>query len=144
MPKPMPPKARKAADPFADKLYAYRGTVERVLDGDTLDLVVDLGMKVKMDLRVRLAGVNANEHNTAAGDHATAAVQAWVAAHPGPYLIRTEKDNAEKFGRMMARVVAPDGADLIADMKAAGHVVAWDGQGARPLPPPLTDVVGNL
>ncbi len=144
MPKPMPPKARKAADPFEDRKYAYGGVVVKTVDGDTLDLVVDLGMSLHMDLRVRLDGANSAEHGTPEGDAATAAVVAWLVTHPGPYLVKTRKDRREKFGRLLATITAPDGHELVTDMKATGHIADWDGQGVRPLPPPLTDVVGNL
>ncbi len=125
-------------------MYEYTCAVRKTVDGDTLDLTIDLGMRTFVDERVRLAHGNAAERGTPQGDAATAAVKEWLRAHPGPYIVRTEKDRKEKFGRYLATITAPDGHELVADMKAAGHVVAWDGQGARPLPPPLTDVVGNL
>lgn len=136
------PTGRRVVDPFADQKYRYGallktgpGLADGVVDGDTVDLVIDLGMSVKVDLRVRLDGSNAPEHGTPEGDAATGAVRAWVAAHPGPYLVRTRKDKREKFGRLLATIVAPDGAELVEDMKAQGHIADWDGQGSRPLPP---------
>lgn len=121
-------------------MYEYLTSVDareapvRAVDGDTLDLVLDLGLRTHVEARVRLLGVNAPEHGTDAGDAATAAVKAWLAAHPGPYTVRTHKDRTERYGRWLATLTAPDGADLVADMLAAGHVAPWDGRGARPVP----------
>lgn len=41
--------------------YFYRVTVDRVLDGDTLDAVFDLGFNITNKVRVRLMGYDAPE-----------------------------------------------------------------------------------
>lgn len=41
--------------------FAYRGRLERVVDGDTFDLVVDLGFHLERQIRVRLVGVDTAE-----------------------------------------------------------------------------------
>ncbi len=43
------------------KLYNYTGIVTNVVDGDTVDICVDLGYKVHIDVRVRMAGINTPE-----------------------------------------------------------------------------------
>lgn len=42
-------------------MYEYRARVKRVVDGDTVDFVVDLGFKVHMVIRTRLLGVDTPE-----------------------------------------------------------------------------------
>ena len=42
-------------------MYEYRAVVTRVVDGDTLDLDIDLGFKVHNWTRVRLANVDTPE-----------------------------------------------------------------------------------
>jgi micrococcal nuclease len=42
-------------------MYEYSATVDRFVDGDTVDLIVDLGFKVQMKIRVRLLGFDAPE-----------------------------------------------------------------------------------
>lgn len=42
-------------------MYEYRAKVKRVVDGDTLDLEVDLGFTVKVDIRARLFGIDTPE-----------------------------------------------------------------------------------
>jgi len=41
--------------------YRYRAELDRVVDGDTLDVVIDLGFYIKIKERIRLEGVNTPE-----------------------------------------------------------------------------------
>jgi micrococcal nuclease len=41
--------------------YRYRATVKRVVDGDTVDLIVDVGFRATIQERFRLAGIDAYE-----------------------------------------------------------------------------------
>ena len=45
-------------------MYRYNAKLDRVVDGDTLDAMVDLGFNVWIKVRVRLAGINAFECRT--------------------------------------------------------------------------------
>lgn len=40
-------------------MYEYRATVIRVIDGDTVDLRIDLGFDASINVRVRLDGIDA-------------------------------------------------------------------------------------
>jgi len=42
-------------------VYEYKAKVDRVVDGDTVDFIVDLGFNVQIKIRGRLAGVNTPE-----------------------------------------------------------------------------------
>jgi len=42
-------------------MYQYKAKVERVVDGDTVDLVIDLGFKITTHQRIRLAHINTPE-----------------------------------------------------------------------------------
>lgn len=44
-----------------EKLYLYAGKIVKIVDGDTLLVAVDLGFNVKIDVRLRLRGINAPE-----------------------------------------------------------------------------------
>ncbi len=44
-----------------EQTYVYRAYVERVIDGDTIDVSVDLGFKIHSIQRLRLQGLNAPE-----------------------------------------------------------------------------------
>jgi len=45
-------------------LWCYNSKVTRVVDGDTMDLTIDLGFKVFTKQRIRLWGINAPESRT--------------------------------------------------------------------------------
>ena len=42
-------------------MYQYKAKVERVIDGDTIDIVIDLGFKITTFQRIRLANINTPE-----------------------------------------------------------------------------------
>ena len=45
-------------------MYEYNVTVDRVVDGDTVDLMVDLGFDIWKAVRCRMYGINAPESRT--------------------------------------------------------------------------------
>lgn len=42
-------------------MYKYKAKIDRVVDGDTFDIVVDLGFKIFTHQRIRLQGINTPE-----------------------------------------------------------------------------------
>jgi micrococcal nuclease len=109
-------------------LWHYRATVVRVVDGDTVDVSIDLGFHITTVLRLRLSGINAPEVHgvtAAAGHAATAALSAMVLeAH---LTIVTEKDRTEKYGRYLATLLLDDGTNVNEALVASGHAVPYDG-----------------
>jgi micrococcal nuclease len=45
-------------------MYKYKAKVVKVVDGDTIDGMVDLGFNIWIKVRIRLAGLNAPETRT--------------------------------------------------------------------------------
>jgi endonuclease YncB( thermonuclease family) len=45
-------------------MYEYHAIVDRVVDGDTIDVTIDLGFHTHIKTRVRLEGINAPESRT--------------------------------------------------------------------------------
>ena len=45
-------------------MYKYKAKVIRVIDGDTLDAMIDLGFDTWVKKRIRLAGIDAYESRT--------------------------------------------------------------------------------
>ena len=45
-------------------MYIYKAILDRVVDGDTIDVHIDLGFDVSVKKRVRFAGINAPESRT--------------------------------------------------------------------------------
>ena len=94
-------------------MYEYACTVERVVDGDTIDVVLDLGFSVMYKSRVRLYGIDTPESRTrdldekARGKLATKFLE--DAISQGNVVIRTElKDSRGKFGRVLGTVIVND------------------------------------
>lgn len=89
--------------------FFYSAKVLDVIDGDTLDLLVDLGFNVHHQIRVRLNGINTPESRTSdtrekeLGLKAKDFTKDWVTRHPIVH-VSTSKDKKEKFGRILAVV----------------------------------------
>ncbi|MFF4543631.1 thermonuclease family protein [Streptomyces sp. NPDC001406] len=115
-------------------MNTYPATLVHVVDGDTLDLDIDLGFTIRTRQRVRLVGLNTPEKNTDEGKAAKAWVTDWLAQH-GPGLV-VETHRREKYGRWLATITSPDGACLNTDLIDTGHAAPYDGHGPRPLPEP--------
>ena len=45
-------------------MYEYNDILDRVVDGDTIDVTIDLGFKVWKKMRVRMEGINTPESRT--------------------------------------------------------------------------------
>lgn len=48
-------------------MYQYKAKINRVVDGDTVNLTIDLGFRLTYTANCRLAGINAPEMNTPEG-----------------------------------------------------------------------------
>lgn len=113
-------------------MYEYNATVEKVVDGDTVDLLVDLGFSILYRHSCRLVGVNAPEHDTPEGEAAKLYLVQLLP--PGAKLVlRTQKDKFEKYGRILGVLELPSKAIVNDLLVSTGHAKKWDGKGARPV-----------
>ena len=104
-------------------MYEYQAQITRVVDGDTVHARVDLGLDVRIDITLRLYGINAPELSTDAGKLARSwLIQRLADVHT--VTIRTYKDKREKYGRYLATLLDGD-ADINAEMIAAGQAVVY-------------------
>lgn len=108
-------------------MYEYSAVVKRVIDGDTLDLTIDLGLETYRLIRVRLAHVNAPEKNVAAGMEAKAYVEQWVADHGPEFRVVTTKDHKEKYGRYLADIYDKKNECLNVSLRETGHAAVYEG-----------------
>ena len=118
--------------------YSYTNVeVTRVVDGDTIEVVVDLGFRVMMKMPLRIYGINTPELKQPNHDEAVAALQKILKmkptkAHPSPTTkvsVNTIKPR-EKYGRYLAEVFLADGTSVAERMIATGFAVPYFG-GAR-------------
>jgi micrococcal nuclease len=83
--------------------YTYRAVVRRWVDGDTVHVDIDLGLrKWAHDEPLRLLGVNAPDRKPL-----KAKATAWMvdAAPPGTaVVVRTYLDEEDRYGRLLAEV----------------------------------------
>lgn len=108
-------------------MYEYVAYVVKLVDGDTLHLQVDPGLDLRINLTVRLYGVNAPEKNTPEGKTAIAWANQWLLTNaPDGYLVvNTRKDKREKYGRYLGIIHANNGHCLNEDLVAAGQAVPY-------------------
>ena len=45
-------------------MYTYKAKLDRVIDGDTIDVNIDLGFDIQIKKRVRFVGINTPESRT--------------------------------------------------------------------------------
>jgi micrococcal nuclease len=114
----------------------YDVTVIKVLDGDTVDVDIDLGFGVCLkDERVRIMGIDTPESRTSDrvedlfGEAAKARLKELM--KDGGKLITTENKHGEdmkgKFGRILGDFRVPDGRKVTDIMIEEGHCVPYFG-----------------
>lgn len=104
-------------------MYEYEATVLKVIDGDTLQISIDLGLETFRKITVRIARINAPEISTDAGK----AAKAYLIGLLGPdevLTVRTIKDRKEKYGRYLVEVFGSHG-NVNDAMLTAGHAVKY-------------------
>jgi len=116
-------------------MYEYKAKVLRAIDGDTLEVEIDLGFSVTIKERVRLLDVNTPEMHGVLkeseeyqrGLAALIYVQAWLGSCYNSIIMHTEKSKfaQDKYGRYLAKIIANDGAikgqSLNEALKTSGH-----------------------
>jgi micrococcal nuclease len=108
----------------------YVRKVEKVVDGDTIDVLIDLGFDILFQSRVRLAGIDTPESRTK--DKIEKALGLESKEYLSKYLkdaksvvIKTEKMNStEKFGRILGWIYVNGDTESIND-KMINDGYAW-------------------
>jgi micrococcal nuclease len=86
-------------------MYQYKiKKITRVVDGDTVDVDIDLGFGITISHRIRLKGINAPETKTLDLEEKNKGIQArlWLEkelSKSGEWIIETTKE--DKYGRML-------------------------------------------
>jgi len=108
----------------------YVKKVSKVVDGDTIDVDIDLGFDISFSSRVRLAGIDTPESRT------TDKMEKALGLECKEYLkkaidssksvvIKTEKmDSSEKYGRILGWVFL-DGSEVSINQKMINEGYAW-------------------
>jgi len=103
-------------------VFEYKCKLQRVVDGDTVDLWVDLGFSIHIKERFRLARIDAPESRTKDLEEkkrGLAATEFLKGLLKGKSLkVTTEKDKKGKFGRWIGTI-------YVADKYAFEHSKDW-------------------
>ena len=99
-------------------MYQYRAKVNRIIDGDSIVLDIDLGFDVWMNNQsIRIYGIDAPESRTRDLDEKARGLMA--KKHVEDLLpvgeivvVNTYKDQGGKFGRILAKITNIDGVDV--------------------------------
>ncbi len=108
----------------------YVKKVSKIVDGDTIDVDIDLGFDISFSSRVRLAGIDTPESRTSdkleksLGLESKAYLKSAIEAAK-TVVIKTEKmDSSEKYGRILGWVFL-DGSDVSINQKMIDDGYAW-------------------
>lgn len=88
-------------------MYQYSATVINIVDGDTVDLNIDLGFHIWVTKRVRLSGIDAPERFTADGKTTTEFVKQFIPVGSKVF-IKTSLDGSDKYGRVLGEIYRPE------------------------------------
>ena len=93
-------------------MYEYNCEVKRIVDGDTVDVVIDLGFDIHYSSRVRLYGIDPPESRTRNKDEKVRGLMSKKyltdALSKGQVVIKTHKDKKGKFGRVLGEMYVAD------------------------------------
>ena len=114
-------------------MYEYGCKVERVVDGDTVDVTLDLSFDILYKSRIRLYGIDTPESRTrnldekARGKLAKSFLEDAI-NNGKKVVIQTKlKDSRGKFGRVLGDIVV-DGININQSMVDNFHAAAYFGQ----------------
>ena len=119
-------------------MYEYKcKEIKKIVDGDTLDVVLDLGFNIFHSCRVRMAGIDTPESRTrdldekARGKLAKEFLKNWVTEYENNkknIVIKTKKEKAKgKFGRVLGELWV-EGVNVNEDMMESYHAVPYSAQ----------------
>lgn len=115
-------------------MYEYKVRVNEVIDGDTIDVTIDLGFDIFTNKRIRLAGVDCPEsrttdlHEKKLGTEAKEYLKQLV-GNAGNVVVKTlATDMYEKYGRVLGKVYIESSAISVNDLLIS-HGYAWSYDG---------------
>ena len=109
--------------------FVYRATLDRVVDGDTLDCTLDLGFDVFLKKqRVRLAGIDTPESRTRNLEEKALGLKAkerLIELCEGKFKVKSLGKG--KYGRILGIPYTADGEDICQKLINEGHAVEYWG-----------------
>ena len=118
--------------------YIYRGKLERVVDGDTIDALIDVGFDIWVKKRIRYKGIDCWESRTRDLDEKKKGLAAKernkklleeVSSKPGYF--RLKSYGVGKYGRVLADIFIMDSNGVQININdtliTEGHAYVYEG-----------------
>ena len=118
--------------------YIYRGKLDRVVDGDTIDAMIDVGFDIWVHKRIRFVGMDAWESRTRDLDVKKKGLAAKerlkvllneVSSKPGMFRIKSQ--GVGKYGRVLGQIFIMDAEGIQWDVNQTliteGHGYEYHG-----------------
>ena len=113
------------------KMYEYKAIIRRVVDGDTVDITLDLGFDILYNNRIRLYGIDTPETRTRdleekkLGQAAKERVRE-LCPVGCTVMVKTTKDGRGKFGRILGEIYVGD-VNVNKLLIEEGHAIEYFG-----------------
>lgn len=115
-------------------MYTYNAKLDRVVDGDTVDALVDLGFDTWKKVRIRMYGMNAPESRTrdleekarglAAKDRLAEILEL---ENEGEFILVSH--GVGKYGRCLGEIFLTENSDSVNNLLISeGHAVKYHGE----------------
>lgn len=115
-------------------MYEYKVRVVEVIDGDTIDAVIDLGFDIFTNKRIRLAGIDCPEsrttdlHEKKLGTEAKVYLRELLGNATNVVVKTMATDTYEKYGRVLGRVYIGSSPISVNEMMISkGYAWSYDG-----------------
>lgn len=118
--------------------YIYRGKLDRVVDGDTIDALIDVGFDIWFKKRIRFKGIDTWESRTRDLEEKKRGLEAKkrtqelleeVSSKSGYFRLRSH--GVGKYGRVLADIFIQDkeGKEICVNQQliTEGHAYVYDG-----------------
>ena len=112
-------------------MYEYKAIIRRVVDGDTVDITLDLGFDILYNNRIRLLGIDTPETRTRDLEEKKLGLAAKdrvkeLCPVGSTVTVKTTKDGRGKFGRILGEIYVGD-VNVNKLLVEEGHAVEYFG-----------------
>ena len=112
-------------------MYEYSAKIRRVVDGDTVDITLDLGFDILYNNRIRLLGIDTPESRTRDLEEKKLGLAAKdrvkeLCPVGSTVTVKTTKDGRGKFGRILGEIYVGD-VNVNKLLIEEGHAVEYFG-----------------
>jgi endonuclease YncB( thermonuclease family) len=110
-------------------MYKYNAKLDRVVDGDTIDALVDLGFDTWKKVRIRMMGMNAPESRTRDLEEKKLglAAKARLIEMLGDGVFTLQSHGVGKYGRCLGEIFRESDVSLNKQLINEGHATEYYG-----------------